>query len=160
MLDVNQTAPDFTLKMFGNGEMSFYASAGPLNSVLIFYKFSCGTSRFAFPFLQKIYDAYAHSVYFTAIAQDNPGQTAKFREELGITVPILLDEAPYPASRAYGLHTVPSIFLVDPEHKIRFSSYGFVKQDILNLADILSEKSGADQIDVFESAEVPEMKPG
>ncbi len=160
MLNVNETAPDFTLKMFGNGEMSYYASAGPLNSVLIFYKFSCGTSRFTFPFLQKIYDAYADWVYFTAIAQDNDEQTAKFREELGLTIPILLDENPYSVSRVYGIDTVPSIFLVGPERKIRFTSYGFVKQDILNLADILSEKSGAEQIDVFESVEVPEIKPG
>jgi peroxiredoxin len=151
MLDVNQIAPDF---------LNLYETAGVRNSVLIFYKFSCGTSRFTFPFLQKIYGAYGESVYFTAIAQDNPGQTAKFREELGITIPILLDEDPYPVSRAYGIHTVPSIFLVDPGHKIRFSSYGFVKQDILNLADILAEKSNAEQIDVFGSAEVPEIKPG
>jgi peroxiredoxin len=151
MLDVNQIAPDF---------LNFYETAGARNSVLIFYKFSCGTSRFTFPFLQKIYDAFGQFVYFTAIAQDNREQTAKFREELGITIPILLDDAPYPVSRAYGIHTVPSIFLVDPEHKTRFSSYGFVKQDILNLADILAEKSGASQIDVFESVEVPEIKPG
>jgi peroxiredoxin len=151
MLDMNQIAPNFS---------NFYETAGARNSVLIFYKFSCGTSRFTFPFLQTIYDAYRDSIYFTAIAQDNAEQTAKFRGELQITIPILLDEAPYPVSRAYGIHTVPSIFLVDSEHKIRFSSYGFVKQDILNLADILAEKSGAEQIDVFESVEVPEIKPG
>jgi peroxiredoxin len=151
MLDVNQIAPDF---------LNFYEAAGVRNSVLVFYKFSCGTSRFTFPFLQKIYDAYGQFVYFTAIAQDNAEQTEKFREELGVTIPILLDEAPYPVSRAYGIHTVPSIFLVDPERKIRFSSYGFVKQDILNLADILAEKSGVSQIDIFESADVPEIKPG
>jgi peroxiredoxin len=151
MLDVNQTAPDF---------LNFYETAGARNTVLIFYKFSCGTSRFTLPFLQKIYGAYGRFVYFTAIAQDNAEQTEKFREELGITIPILLDEAPYPVSRAYGIHTVPSIFLVDPERKIHFSSYGFVKQDILNLADILAEKSGVSQIDIFESADVPEIKPG
>jgi peroxiredoxin len=151
MLDVNQIAPDF---------LNFYQTAGDRNSVLLFYKFSCGTSRFTFPFLQKIYDAYGAFLYFTAIAQDNAEQTANFREELGLTIPILLDEDPYPVSRSYGIHTVPSIFLVDPERRIRFSSYGFVKQDILNLADILAEKSNAEQIDVFGSAEVPDIKPG
>jgi peroxiredoxin len=160
MLEVNQTAPDFTLPLFGNGQEHFYETAAQQNSVLLFYKFSCDTSRFTFPYLQKIYERYSDSFYFRAIAQDNAEPTAQFREELGITMPTLLDVKPYPVSRAYSIHTVPSIFFVNPGRKVRLSSYGFVRQDILNLADLLAEKSGLPQLDVFESAEVPEIKPG
>jgi len=159
MLEVNQIAPDFTLPAFGGGESHFYQEAKG-QSALIFYKFSCGTCRFAFPFLQKIYEAYGDAFYFKAIAEDDAEATAKFREELGITIPTLLDLPPYSASTAYGLHTVPSILLVRPSHEITFASYSFVKQDFLNFADILAEKSDRPQIDVFREVEVPEIKPG
>jgi thiol-disulfide isomerase/thioredoxin len=159
MLNVNQIAPDFTLPEFGGGESHFYDDAkGP--SALIFYKFSCGTCRFAFPFLQKIYEAYGDAFYFKAIAEDETEATTKFRQDLGITVPTLLDLSPYSTSAAYGLHTVPSIFLVNPSHEITFASYSFVKQDLLNFADILAEKSGRPQIEIFGEADIPEIKPG
>jgi peroxiredoxin len=159
MLDVNQIAPDFTLPQLDGGPIHFYdAAAG--SALLIFYKFSCGTSRFSFPFLQNIYRAYGGSIYFTAIAQDEAEPTSKFRTELGITMPFLLDTQPYPVSRLYGLRAVPSLFLIDKNRKILLSTYGFVKQDILNLADIIAEKTGQQQIDPFGSVEVPEIKPG
>jgi len=37
---------------------------------------------------------------------------------------------------------------------------GFAKQELLNLADVLAEKSGRPQIDVFGNDDVPEYKPG
>ena len=159
MLDVNQVAPDFTLPQLDHDPVRFYEAAEN-EAVLVFYKFTCGTSRFTLPFLENIYRAYGSSVFFAAIAQDEAGPTATFRSELGITIPFLLDTNPYPVSKLYGLHTVPSIFLIGKNRKILFSSYGFVKQDILNLADILSEKMGQPQIEPFGSVEVPEMKPG
>jgi len=158
MLDVNQIAPDFTLPALVGGELHLYAA--PETSALIFYKFSCGTCRFTFPFLQRIYEAYSTTFNIMAIAQDDAEATENFRKELGVTIPTLLDLTPYPVSAAYGLETVPSIFLVDRSHKITFATYGFVKQDIMNFADILAEKTGRPQIDIFGDAEVPEIKPG
>ena len=160
MLNVNQTAPDFILPQLDHGPLRFYEAAKDDHSVLIFYKFTCGTSRFTLPFLENIYRAYGASVFFAAIAQDDAGPTTKFRAELGITIPFLLDTDPYPVSRLYGLHAVPSIFLIDKNKIILFSTYGFVKQDILNLADILADRSGQQQIEPFGSVEVPEIKPG
>jgi peroxiredoxin len=160
MLDVNQIAPDFQLPQLNNGNIQFYEASYARNSVLIFYKYTCGTSRFTLPFLQQIYEAYGEHFFFTAIAQDPAESTINFREELKITIPTLLDVEPYTVSRTYGLHTVPSIFLIDESHKILFSTYGFVKQDLWNLADILAGKSNRPQLDLFASADVPELKPG
>jgi peroxiredoxin len=159
MLNVNQTAPDFVLPDFHGGTYRFYPDPAQ-NTVLAFYKFSCGTCRFTFPFLQKVFDAYGAALNFRAIAQDDQQATQKFREDLRIAIPTLLDLPPYPVSSSYGIDTVPSIFLIDAEHTIRFATYSFVKQDILNLADILAEKTGRSQIDVFGEMEIPEIKPG
>jgi peroxiredoxin len=159
MLDIKEVAPDFTLPRLDDGSLHFYeATSG--DAVLIFYKFTCGTSRFTLPFLENIYQAYGTSIFFAAIAQDEAEATGKFRAELGLTMPFLLDTNPYPVSRSYGLHTVPSIFLIDKDRKIILSSCGFVKQEILNLADLIAEKTGQPQIEPFGSAEVPEIKPG
>ena len=159
MLDVNQTAPDFSLPQLNDGDVHLYEEAKG-DSILVFYKHTCGTSRFALPFLERIYRTYGDSIFFAAIAQDEADVTKQLKDELEITIPILLDKDPYPVSRAYGLHTVPSIFLIAPDKKIRLATYGFVKQDLLNLADIVAEKTGRPQMDLFESADVPEIKPG
>ncbi len=160
MLKENQTAKGFTLPRFGGGESNFYQDSQGRLGVLAFYKFSCPVCQFTFPFLQKIYKAYGDAFYFVAIAQDPPDKTDDFRREYGITISTLMDMSPYPVSSAYGLEIVPSIFLVRPDHTIQYAGEGFVKQDLLNLADELAEKSGRPQIDVFEDADVPEFKPG
>ena len=159
MLDVNQVAPDFSLPQLDAEQVHFYDAANT-NAVLVFYKHTCGTSRFALPFLQEIHQAYGDSLFFVAIAQDDEEPTRKLRDELKLSIPILLDVNPFPVSSSYGLHTVPSIFLIGPDRKIQWTSYGFVKQDLLNFADILAEKTGRPQIDLFEGIEVPEIKPG
>ena len=160
MLKTNQIAPDFTLPAFGGRESGYYSSAEARMAVLVFYKFSCPTCQFTLPFLQKIFDAYGDSVYFVTIAQDDAEKTADFRKEYGITIPTLMDLPPYPVSRRYQLRDVPSIYLIDPDHTIRYSGEGFVKQEVLNLADVLAEKTGRAQIDVFGNASVPEFKAG
>ena len=160
MLQTNQKAPDFTLPKFGGGNSSFHEETDGKLSVLAFYKFSCPVCQLTFPFLEKIYEAYGNSFYFVAIAQDPPDKTDDFRKQYGITIPTLMDMSPYPVSREYGLETVPTIFLVNPDHTIRFAGEGFAKQDLLNLADVLAEKTGRPQIEVFGDANVPEYKPG
>lgn len=160
MLRENQTAPDFTLPDLNGPASHFYDAAAGKLAVLVFYKFSCPVCQLALPFVQRIYDAYGDAFYFVAIAQDPPDKTKDFQKEYRISMPTLMDMSPYPVSQEYGLETVPSIFLVNPDHGIRFSGEGFVKQELLNLADVLAEKSARTQIDVFGSAHVPEFKPG
>lgn len=159
MLKENQTAPDFTLPVFGGGNSRLYDRDGK-TALVIFYKFNCPVCQLSLPFLEKIYEAYGDAFYFVAIAQDGPEKTAGFRKEYNITIPTLMDMDPYPVSIQYGLETVPSLFLIDPDNRIRLADEGFVKQGILNLADILAEKSGRTQIDVFGHAKVPDFKPG
>jgi hypothetical protein len=112
------------------------------------------------PFVKTIFNVYGDAFFFAAIAQDGPEKTSEFRKEFNITMPALMDTPPYPVSNTYRITTVPSIFLVNPDHTIRFADRGFVKQDLLNLADVLAEKSMRPQIDLFGEAEVPEFKPG
>ena len=159
MLLEKQMAPEFELPAFGGGTGGLQYSQEK-TSVLTFYKFSCPTCQLALPFLQKIFEAYGDAFNILAIAQDDREKTEGFRREYRIQLPTLLDLPPYPVSRAYELVSVPTIFLIDPEGGILFSGAGFSKEELLNLADILAEKSGRPQLDLFQDANVPNWKPG
>jgi peroxiredoxin len=159
MLNTNDIAPDFTLPRLANGKDQLYSNDGRL-TFLVFYKFSCPTCQLALPYINKIYEAYGNDVRFIAIAQDNAEKTEQFAKDYGLTLPLLLDETPYPVSRQYQLVSVPSIFLINPDHTIRYSGEGFVKQELMNLADVIAEKTSKPQIELFGNESVPEFKPG
>jgi peroxiredoxin len=159
MLNVNDIAPDFTLPRLANGKERLYSDDGRF-SFLVFYKFSCPTCQLALPYINKMYEAYGNDVQFFAVAQDDAEKTQQFVDQYRLTMPVLLDEMPYPVSRQYQLVTVPTIFLINPDHRIRYSGDGFVKEELLNLADVIAEKSGKPQIELFGTEQVPEFKPG
>jgi len=159
MLNTNDIAPDFTLPELGSRKEQLYSNDGRL-TFLVFYKFSCPTCQLALPYINKMYEAYGNDVRFIAVAQDSAEKTEQFAKDYGLTLPLLLDETPYPVSRQYQLVSVPSIFLINPDHTIRYSGEGFVKQELMNLADVIAEKTGKPQIELFGSESVPEFKPG
>jgi peroxiredoxin len=159
MLNTNDIAPNFTLPRLGNGKEQLYSDNARL-TLLVFYKFSCPTCQLTLPYINKMYKAYRNDARFFAIAQDDAEKTQQFVQEYRLTLPVLLDEAPYPVSRQYQLVIVPSIFLINPDHTIRYSGDGFVKQELLNLADVIAEKSEKLQIELFDNESVPEFKPG
>ena len=85
---------------------------GPV--VAAFFKISCPVCQFTLPYLERIYKAYPGSkVAIVGVSQDEEDDTEEFAREYGITVPLLLDPVDhYPASNAYDITNVPSIFLI------------------------------------------------
>ena len=91
-----------------------------------------------------------------AISQDDADSTSDFDGEFGITMPVLLDaeEEGYPASNAYGLAHVPSLFLVEPDGRISLAMSGFDKAFMEKLGSRLGQQP-------FEPGEnVPDWRPG
>src|SRR5437762_7993905 len=84
--------------------------AGPV--ALVFYKSSCPTCQFTFPYIQKIFSKVGKTAGWTlwGVSQDDADETRSFATDYGITFDLLVDEYPYPASSAYGLKFVPAIF--------------------------------------------------
>ena len=123
-------------------------------TLLAFFKVSCPVCQFTFPFLERL--AKSGSMRVFGVSQDDAKATDRFAKEFGVTFPMLLDEqsAGYAASNAFGVSTVPTLFLVDADGVVAFSGEGFVKRD---LAD-LGRRAG---IEVFRQDEpVPEWKAG
>ncbi len=104
---------------------------GPV--VLAFFKVSCPTCQYTFPFLERLHQLGPRIV---GISQDVRGKTEQFNREYGVTFPVLLDpeDEGYVASNAYGLTHVPTLLLVEPDRRAALVSAGFVKADLEEIA--------------------------
>src|SRR5271165_5735605 len=101
-------APDFTLPSMDDQPFSLREALARGPVLAAFFKVSCPTCQYAFPFLQRIYEAHGgHALTIVGISQNGQKDTSAFLQEYGITFPVLLDDTrSYPASNAYGLTNV------------------------------------------------------
>jgi len=128
-----------------------------------FFKVSCPVCQYAFPFLDRIYKNYGgQKVAFVGISQNDKKDTTNFMRQFGVTFPVLLDDTKrFPVSNAYGLTTVPSIFLIAPDGEIQVSSVGWSRQDIEKIARRAAETNGANVMPLFRPEEqIAEFRPG
>jgi peroxiredoxin len=157
-------APDIKLPLLDGREFSLNHARqrGPV--VVAFFKVSCPVCQFAFPYLERIYQAYGKSGKATivGVSQDNAKDTTAFNRNFGISFPTLLDElGKYPASNAYKLNSVPSIFLISPEGEVDLSIVGWSRQEMEELGRTLAEATGDTLAPVVRTGEkVPDFKPG
>jgi peroxiredoxin len=158
------TAPDFSLKALDGKELSLAQSLQHGAVVAAFFKVSCPVCQFTFPFLERLYKRYGGgAVTFLGISQDDPRDTKGFAKEFGVTFPMLLDEKQkgYPASNAYGLTNVPTIFLIETDGRVKISCMGFDKNDLESIAGALAERKKMTPAALFRPDEsIPANKPG
>lgn len=148
-------APQFELKTLDGKQFSLTdeLARGPV--VLAFFKVSCPTCQYALPFLERLYKAYGQKgVSLVGVSQNDAKETAAFAKEFGITFPILLDDThKYPASNAYGLTNVPSIFWVSEDGEIEVSSVGWVKSDFEQINRKMAEHGSIAPAAIFKAGE-------
>jgi len=134
-LTVGTKAPEFELKAMDGRRFTLHEELlqGPV--VLAFFKVSCPTCQYAFPFLERLERAYGHKgVRIIGVSQNDPKETAAFNKEFGVTFPVLLDDThKYPVSNAYGLTNVPTTFWIAQDSEIEISSVGWVKADFTEI---------------------------
>ena len=133
---------------------------GPV--LVAFFKVSCPTCQYAFPFVERIYQQLRpHGVQIWGISQDDARASERFAKEYGISFPILIDAYPYETSRAYGLRYVPTLFLVLPSGQVDLVSDGFARADLLDIQKRLARHFSVTPPSLFLPNErVPEFKPG
>lgn len=163
-LEAGVAAPKIDLPLLDGGQFSLdkVRAKGPV--VAAFFKVSCPVCQLAFPYLERIYKAYSDKGKFTlvGVSQNDAADTKAFNREFGVTFPTLLDDTrKYPASNAYGLTNVPSVFMISPEGEVELSSVGWSKQDMEELNRRVAEISGVPAVKLFKPGEqVPDYKPG
>jgi peroxiredoxin len=157
-----QEAPGFSLKSLEDKEYSLpeLLTRGPV--LAAFFKISCPVCQFTFPFLERLYKRYGRGdVTFLGISQDDARATKEFADEYGVTFPVLLDAAGYPASNAYGLANVPTTFLVDANGTVKLTCDGFNKKELEAISAELSERQKIPVAALFRPDEsVPDHRPG
>jgi peroxiredoxin len=162
-LTAGTSAPDFTLQSMDGKEFSLHDALkrGPV--VLAFFKISCPVCQYAFPFLERIYKSHGgRNVAIVGVSQNSKKDTAGFVKEYGVTFPVLLDDTnTYPASNAYGLTNVPSIFWIAEDGEIEISSVGWDRKEIEEINLRAAKISGEEPKPVFHSGEqIPDFRAG
>jgi thiol-disulfide isomerase/thioredoxin len=79
--------------------------------VLFFYKVTCPTCQLVAPVAERFTAAVPGR--FVGIGQDPREKLDQFAEELASSFLAVPDEPPYDVSNAYGVRTVPTVFVLD-----------------------------------------------
>ena len=119
-----KSAPDFALDTLDGKKFSLQDALDRGPVVAAFFKVSCPTCQYTFPYLERLYKAYGNkNVILVGVSQNDKKDTAAFVREYGITFPILLDDIrTYSVSNAFGLTNVPTIFWIARDGEIAISS--------------------------------------
>ncbi len=135
MLREGDLAPSFELTNLSGGSWSLTRALASGPVLLVFFKISCETCQFTFPFLQRLASSTpADSMAIVAISQDDAIGTRQFHERFGISLPTLLDKPwAFPVSSAFDIAHVPSLFLVEPDGRISLAVEGFSKAHLEQL---------------------------
>jgi peroxiredoxin len=154
-LTVGSQAPDFELRAMDGKRFVLRDELAKSPVVLAFFKVSCPTCQYAFPFLERLEQAYGHKgVRIIGVSQNEPRETANFTKEFGVTFPVLLDDTHrYPVSNAYGLTNVPTVFWIGQDGQIEVSSVGWVKAEFSEISRKMAEAGKIAPAVVFRPGE-------
>lgn len=160
LLESGTRAPDFQLARLidsnAGAEVSLTDLIAHGPAVLAFFKITCPVCQMTLPFLERIHKASNGGLPIYGISQNDERGTRDFARQFGITFPLLLDreEREFPASNAYGISSVPTLFVVERDGSISSVTEGWSRRDIA----ALGERAGTNPL--RPSDNVPELKAG
>jgi peroxiredoxin len=143
------------------------SSAPPFDGIVLgaapiavwFFKTTCPVCRMAAPKTQLMAEAYQGHV--AGVGQDSPSRLAPFAEEHGIGFPLVEDAPPYPASNAYGIQTVPTMFVIDATGTIVYTVESWNRDHYNRASALLADLTGSPARDVSDVADgLPAFRPG
>lgn len=156
LLNSGKRAPDFRLERLEGGSVSLaeLTAGGP--AALVFFKITCPVCQMTLPILERIHSAAPGALAIYGISQNGPEDTSEFARQFGIRFPLLLDteESDFAVSNAYGISSVPTIFVVERGGSISSVCEGWGRRDI----ESLGERAGVKALQSGDN--VPEWKAG
>jgi len=154
LLAVGVQVSDLRLPRLDGGETTLreISSQGP--ALVAFFKVNCPVCQLTFPYLERIQSPGRLAVY--GISQNNPLDTRDFNRKFGVTFPTLLDteRGGFPVSNAFGISSVPTIFLLERDGTISRVIEGWHKSEIQHLG----AQAGVNPFHAGDS--VPDWKAG
>jgi peroxiredoxin len=162
MLKTGQKAPAFDLPDLEDKRHSLehVLARGP--ALAVFWKPGCGTCHLAFPYLQRLAEAYPSDGWtLLSISQDSAQASGDFARQYELTFPTLIDGDGWPVSHEYDPDATPTFFLIDRDGTVEMTSIGFDKGDLNEVSRRLAEHLGeAPRVIAEEDDGNPPFKPG
>ena len=160
-IEAGAIAPHFALLGIDGREYLLPRSAEGQPAVLVFFKTTCGTCDLAFPYINRLPEAYPQGWHLWAVSQDPPDASANYVRRREITCPVLLDAPAYTVSRLYDPPATPTLFLVDRRGRVAYTTAGFSKDDLNELSRLLAIEIGAQAAVIAPAGDGnPDFKPG
>lgn len=127
-----------------------------------FFKTTCPTCEFAWPYLDRIRAlAEGGGLSVLAVSQDDAETTASFNEEVAVALPTFYDPEPWVVSEELGVESVPTFFLVGADGVLRDRAVGFQRSKMEEFAGRAASLAGRPAPALFLPGEnVPAIKPG
>lgn len=131
-------------------------------ALVVFWKAGCATCHVAFPYLERLFHAYAGDGWrLLAVSQDSPAASREFAQELKLTLPLLIEGEGWPVSKLYDPEATPTLFLVDDTGTIELTSIGFDKSELNEASRLLAERLGREPQEIAPQDDGnPFFKPG
>lgn len=129
---------------------------------LFFLKEGCPTCALGAPYIQRAHEEMAGpALSVAAVVQDDAAAVARLSAVHRWTLPALVEPGPYPVSEAYGLTTVPTYFLIEPDGRISRAGEGFVRSEWNAVAAELAARTGRPGFELIRDTDgAPALRPG
>ena len=123
-------APGFRLSGLDGGVSALADWTARGRVLVVFFKVTCPVCQLTMPFLERMHAS--GTLAICGISQNDAADTREFNQQFGVTFGTLLDseDEDFPASNAYGIASVPSIFLVEPDGVISRAIEGWNKMEM------------------------------
>lgn len=154
MLAAGASAPSVQVRDLAGNAVSLQEMAAEGPVLLAFYKGSCPVCQYTLPFLDRAKDN--GKVKIVCVSQDSAQDTGEFAAAFRLKLAMFTDERSqgYPASNAFGISYVPTMFQVEPDGTVSHAWTGWSKADM----QAFGERTGVTVIGAGE--QVPAFRPG
>jgi hypothetical protein len=126
---------------------------------IVFFKVTCGTTKLATPAIERMARAYPGRV--VGVGQDPPADLDAFGRAFELTLPLVPDLDPYPASDGYGIVSAPTAVLIDAEGLVADVAESWDREAWNRVSTALAGMLGVEPVAVSEPGDgLPEFKPG
>lgn len=131
---------DFRLPLLDGGETGLreLIAGGPV--LVAFFKVSCPVCQMTLPVLDRIRSSGRLPVF--AVSQNDARDTRAFQQRFEVALPTLLDseEDRFPVSNAFGISSVPTLFLIEKDGSVARVIEGWSKSEIERLGELAGVK--------------------
>jgi len=134
VLATGALAPHFTMLGIDGQEYRLPNSRSGQPGLLVFFKTTCETCDLTFPYINRLRESHPAGWHVWAVAQDPPDRATDYAREHGINFPVLIDAPDYTVSKLYDPAATPTLFLIDDRGRTAYSTYGFAKDDLNEVA--------------------------